>query len=281
MRYINFNGKILNDEEAFLHVKNRAFRYGDGLFETIVISGDNIPFLDFHFERLKHGLAVLSIKPPSGFSKSFLNRVILELVSKNAGGKNWSARVTVFRGGLGKYKPDSNSASYLIEVEPLKGTLFALNKTGLKLGLFDQERKSIGAASTFKSCSALLYVMAALDCKKKKVDDNIILNSKGNACEATSSNLFVIKKNLITTPPLSEGCVDGVMRKQILLLARKNNFKIREQKLTVGDLKRSDEIFLTNAVAGIRWVNRFEEKRYANPVSSTLSQILQNSVTIS
>jgi branched-chain amino acid aminotransferase len=106
--------------------------------------------------------------------------------------------------------------------------------------------------------------LAAVYKKESGFDESIILNTKGNIADTIYANLFLIKNEKIYTPALSEAPVDGVMRKQVLQLAKKQGYKIYEEAITGNDLTNADEIFLTNAIKGIQWVGQFKNKFYTN-----------------
>jgi branched-chain amino acid aminotransferase len=96
------------------------------------------------------------------------------------------------------------------------------------------------------------------------LNDALILNQHGRICEATIANIFWIKDDRIHTPPLSEGCVAGVMRKYLLEKIPAINRKTSETELTIDELQNAEEVFLTNAVYGMRWVRGFRDKQYQN-----------------
>jgi branched-chain amino acid aminotransferase len=131
-------------------------------------------------------------------------------------------------------------------------------------------KKSCDELSNFKTTSSLLYVLAAIHKKESGFDESIILNVKGNVADAIYANVFIVKDTKIYTPPLSEAGVDGVMRKQILRIAYKKGYRAIEKPLEVTDLQEADEIFLTNAIKGIVWVNLFGGKNYSHPIASEL-----------
>jgi branched-chain amino acid aminotransferase len=162
-----------------------------------------------------------------------------------------------------------------VETEPLQGELFELNEIGLTIGLFADAAKSIDKLANYKTCSALVYVLASIYKSKAGLDDCLILNSRSNICESTNSNVFLVKDNTIHTPSLEEGCIRGVMRKQIILLGKKNGLAVNETSVEPEKLKQADEVFLTNAANGIRWVQRFGSVRYENKISHLLSSSLK------
>ena len=180
--------------------------------------------------------------------------------------------MSVSRGNGGLYDED-RSLQYIIECRPLNESVNKLNENGLVIDIYPDARKSCNVFSNLKSANFLPYTMAALYAKENKLNDCLLLNNSGNIADATTANLFIIKDGMITTPALSEGCVNGVMRRHLLerLKMENRSFKIRESIITIDNLLHAEEVFLTNAIKGIRWVKRFRENTYGNTISSLLA----------
>jgi len=275
MRLINFNGTIHSENVPAIHSWNRAFRYGDGLFESIAVAKNSIPFLDDHWKRLTEGARLLSLELPADFTKESIPKLITELLLLNGIEGNAYARVMLYREGRGRYHPDVMRAGFVVEAEPIRGELFELNEKGLTIGLFPDTAKSIDLLSNFKTCSALVFVLASIYKSKSGWDDCLILNSRSNLVESTNSNFFLVKGKMLSTPSLAEGCINGVMRRQIMSLAAKNRLTVKETAIEPAMAQEADEMFLTNAVSGIRWVESYGNKRYGNEISTLLSDKLQ------
>ena len=267
-KYFNYNGRFFADDETVLSKDDRSYRYGDGLFETMKLINGNILLEDYHFERLFLGLDVLKFNIPDSFTKQKIEKEIKELCKKNECERSARIRLSVSRGNGGLYDCD-NKFSYLIECWPLEQKGF--NENGLIIDVFPDARKSIDVFSNLKSANYLPYVMAAIWAKENKLNDALILNQHERICDSTIANVFWIKDNNIFTPPLNEGCVAGVMRKKILELATQNSDQLmQEAVLTQEILLQADEVFLTNATTGIRWVKECQGKIYKNTSSSKI-----------
>ncbi len=267
-KYFNYNGRFFTDNEKVLSKDDRSFRYGDGLFETMKLIKGNILLRDHHFERLFSGLDILKIKIPVQFTKQKIEKEIKELIKKNECEESARIRLSVSRGNGGLYDHD-NKLSYLIECWPLDQK--DLNENGLIIDIFPDARKGIDVFSNFKSANYLPYVMAAIWAKENKLNDALILNQHDRICDSTIANVFWVKDNNIFTPPLNEGCVAGVMRRKILeLVTRNSDHLMQEAILSQEILLQADEIFLTNAITGIRWVKECRGKVYKNTISSKI-----------
>jgi branched-chain amino acid aminotransferase len=274
---IIFNGSFYGADNFGLDFQNRAFRYGDGFFETIrCISGQPL-WIDHHWNRLSQALYILKMDPPEGFDKNRLIDLITELVSLNDHKDGARVRLSVFRGNQGFYKPISNESHYLIESLALENKKYTLNTSGKMISVFTEAQKLSGSYSQIKSINAQIYVMASLYAAENDWDDCIIINENGNVAEAISSNIFMVNGNKLYTPALDQGCVDGVMKKVITSLAQNAGFVVNDCMLKPEDLLDADEVFLTNTVQGVQWVKGFSKKRYYHKVSDTLvERLVQN-----
>ncbi|MEO9070729.1 MAG: aminotransferase class IV [Ginsengibacter sp.] len=271
-----YNDKYFQQNQPLIKVGNRALRYGDGLFETMRMHEGNILNLDFHFERLFSGMKTLQFDIPEYFSKEFFLRTVNELLLKNSNQENARIRLMMMRGDGNILEYEQNSTNYIIETWPLPNKI-ELNENGLMVDLFPDARKSCDAFSNLKSNNYLPSVMAGLFAKKNKLDDTIILNSFERVCESAIANIFIIKDENIYTPPLSEGCVAGVMRRWMLEKFALKNYKVAEKKLSIDDIVNADEFFLTNSIQPIRWVRNFRGSFYKNEkIKEIFQNIIQN-----
>jgi len=263
MSHICFNGKLVRGDEPILMASNRSYRYGDGLFETIKLQQGQLLLKDYHFERLFSGLSLLKFEIPALFTKEKLEKEIIDLCRKNDCEDLARVRLSVSRGNGGLYDED-NTLQWLIECWPLNVSVNSLNENGLVIDVFTGAEKSCDSFSNLKSANFLIYSMAALHAKENKLNDCLVLNSSGGVADSTIANLFIIRNENILTPELAEGCVNGVMRRHLLENMRKAGYKVGETSISVNDIKQADEVFLTNAINGIRWVSRFRDKTYGN-----------------
>lgn len=250
------------DEPVFLSC-NRGYRYGDGLFETIKITNGKMLLGDYHFERLFSGLQLLKFDLPGLFSRDSLVKDILHLCEKNNCSSLARVRLSVSRGNGGLNDGDT-MASYLVECWSINESQNRLNENGLVVDIFPDARKSCDIFANLKSANYLPYAMAARFAKENKLNDCFVLNTVGHIADSTIANVFYIKDGVITTPGLSEGCVNGVMRRYLLSVLKEAGYEVKELAVTAADIERADEVFLTNAISGIRWVKQFRQKTYSN-----------------
>jgi len=270
MTWFNYNGKIYKDETAIIAASNRGLRYGDGLFETIKLKNSNLVLEDEHFSRLWKGMKVLQFTIPKHFNPDKLQEEILQLAKKNQHENAARIRVTVFRGNGGLYDVVDNFPNYIIETWPLPEGNGDLNSNGLDIGIYTQVKKSCDILSNHKHNNYLPYVMAALQAKKEKWNDAIVLNTYERICDCTIANIFLIKDEVVYTPALSEGCVAGVMRNYIINNLMSIGFTCIEKEITIDELLNANEVFLTNAVYNMRWVKNINDKNFGNTITQKI-----------
>jgi branched-chain amino acid aminotransferase len=264
--YINFNGEIVPADSKLLSVANRAFKYGDGLFESMRMLKGQLKFADLHADRLLRGMKALKIDGYSQMDAYFLKEKAEQLSIRNKS-KHGRLRLTVYRDSGGFYAPSQNKAGYCLEFIPADEPRYFLNDKGLIVDIFMDLPKPSNYLSNIKTCNSLIYVMAGLNKAQNNLDEVFLLNQNGFLCEANSANVFVWYQNHLYTPALSEGCVEGVMRQVIINIAKKNNIPVTEAQINPEILYEADEVFLTNASKGIQCVMGYGIKRYFNKVS--------------
>jgi branched-subunit amino acid aminotransferase/4-amino-4-deoxychorismate lyase len=271
---INYNGTLRKESEPIFFSSNRAFRYGDGLFETIRVAQGKVRFLARHLNRLRDSMLLLKMDVPDFFEVDFFEKKVDELLKTNKILEGGRVRLTVFRDEGGLYSPDTNHVSWLVEAHPMSDNLYTLNETGLIVDLYNEFKKPLNRMSCIKSNNALVYVMAGIFKNENKLDDCILLNERFNITEAISSNLFAAKNGVLYTAPIAEGCLDGVMRSEIINIARENRIAVYEVTMAMNVMLNSDEIFLTNAIRGIQWVGAYRAKKYSSNMAEKLVSLL-------
>jgi branched-subunit amino acid aminotransferase/4-amino-4-deoxychorismate lyase len=274
-KHISFNGDIIESFDSNLYT-NRAFKFGDGVFESIRILNGKPLFLDHHINRLIAGANAMKIEVSPKISESSIRKIFAELCHINKINESGRARLTFFRAGEGAYQPTTNEGSYVIEMIPIEKNSFDLNSEGLIVDTFKLMQKSLDQFSKFKTLNSLLYVQAAIYAKENSLHDSLILNRDGNIIESSKSNIFIVSNGVLYTPPLEDGCVGGVMRMNIINIAIDNNVKVYECSLKPQNLLIADEVFLTNTIKGLEWVRGFQNKRYFNDISKKIITLLNN-----
>ncbi len=254
------NNIVYNNNDKLFTVNNRALRFGDGLFETIKIVNSEICFLEEHILRLKEGMTALKIDIPEYFNESYFKNKIIDLAKSNNALNLGRARITVYRDSEGLYTPTNNNAGVVIEVSPLN----YLSNSEINIGLFSEVKKHYSLFSRFKTLNCNINILAGVFKKENNFDDCLICNEKDNIIEAISSNIFIVKNGAFITPPISDGCVDGIMRKNIINKINEKSYSVLEKSITKEDILSAEEMFLTNVIQGVVLVENYGNKKYEN-----------------
>ena len=268
--FISLNGKIVPATQPHFISTNRALRYGDGLFEGIrtkatrLQTEPNILFYEDHIERLFKGMNALGFTIPDNFSSVYFYKLISELLIANKISGDAIIRIQVYRAHAGLYEPINDQIEFFIESFDASVDSYKWNESGITISIFNEWKKDFNPAMNFKTCNSQVYVMASRYKRDIKLDDALILNSKGNIADATSSNVFIWKENKLITPALTEACIGGVVRKNLIAFAKQNNIEAEERAITISEIKNADELFLTNISKGIRWVKSCDGKQFNN-----------------
>ncbi len=275
MNHFNYNGKLFKEGSPVIGADNRGLRYGDGLFETMKMKNGKLVFEDEHFARLWKGLKVLQFDIPKHFTVEWLQQEIMSLAKKNGHETAARIRLSMVRGDGGLFDAKNHLPNYIIQTWPLAAGNGEWNSNGLVLGIYEASKKSCDILSNLKHNNYLPYILAALHAKKEKWNDAILLNTNAGICETTIANIFIIKNNVVYTPSLSEGCVAGVMRRMVIKNLVNANWEIIEKNLSTAEVLNADEIFLTNSIYDIRWVQRIGDTTYGNVVTQNIFTLIQ------
>lgn len=259
---INFNGVIL-DSDFQLSVNNRSFLYGDGVFETLKIVDNTILFFEDHYFRLMASMRIVRMEIPMSFTLEFLESQILSLVNQLAIENSARVRITVYRNEGGYYAPNQNSVSYVIQAAPLSNKTYTIEKSNFEVDLYKDFAVTKQLLSTLKTTNKMVHVTASIFAKENQLESCLLINDSKNVIEAISGNLFMLMGNTLITPPTSEGCLNGIMRKQIITLAKQfETIDFVEREISPFDIQKADELFITNVIQGIQPITKYRKKEF-------------------
>ena len=271
MHMINFNG-TLKEDSNFSLTNNSGFLYGDALFDTLILKNNTLVFFEAHYFRLVAGMRQLRMEIPSYFTQDYLESEIRKLVKEN-NLKSARVRTTVYRNNEGLIVPKSNTVNFLMHSSPLTYQTKAI----YKLGIYKDNYLASTGISSIKTTNRIPNILAGIFAAENGFDNCVLLNHRKRLVEASNANIFIVHKKHIKTPALTEGCIDGIVRKKILgLINDLNTYEITEGTIDSFDLLKADEVFLTNSVMGIQAVTQFKRKKYTNELSKELSKKLES-----
>jgi branched-chain amino acid aminotransferase len=257
------NGRFSPEWQSVLKISNKSFKWGDGVFETMKYEKGRLLLQELHFDRLSRSLALLGLSDTGQVAAEKMLPLIDQLCAYNKCSDRSRVRLAVYRNELNK--PD-----YCIEASPLDSETGQWNEKGLVIGIYPTARKAKDCLSNLKTANYLPYVMAERYAVENGWDDSLVLNAGDHICDSSRANIFLIKKGVLFTPSLDQGCINGVYRR--FLLEAGLDLPIRECAISTEDLLQADEIFLTNALRGIQWVSSFGNKEYGQQLTARLFQ---------
>jgi len=276
---INFNGAIVSNDTNLL-TQNRGFLFGDAVFETVKIVDSKILFLEDHYFRLMSSMRVIRMEIPMNFTMEYLEEQILALATAKNSALSARARITVYRNDGGYYLPKTNTVSFLINVESIDNTMYSISQGEYVVDLYTDFYVTKQLLSSIKSTNKIINVTASIFADENGLDNCLLLNDSKNVIEALQGNIFMLKGNTLITPPVSEGCLNGVMRRQVLALAKKiENLEVVEEVISPFDLQKSDELFITNVIKGIQPVTKYRKKEFSTNLSTILLQKLNEFIS--
>ena len=276
---INFNGKILDESDQLSN--NRGFLYGDAVFETLKIVNNKILFWEDHYFRLMSSMRIIRLDIPETYTPEFLKENIIKIHQKKSLTGNSRVRITVFRYSSGKYRPESNTSSFIISSEEVRESNYILNNGDYKVDLFKDFYLDNQLISSIKSNNKIINVVASIYSNENGLENCILLNKNKMVVEFINSNIFTVNQGKVYTPKLSSGCLNGVMRKNLINILKLNSFEVFEEDISTFDLTKSDEIFGTNIIQGLFSVTNYRNKYYSNSISLKILNLLNNHINLS
>lgn len=279
---INFNGN-LQDNNTVITNNNRAYAYGDGLFETIKAVHGKLLFFEDHYFRLMASMRIMRMEIPMSFTLEFLQDEILKTIKVNQlDTATCRVKLQVHRVEGGLYEPESNNVEFIVSVKALDQDFYLLNEGDYEVDLFKDFYVSPSLISTLKSNNKALNVVGSIYAKENKLDNCLLINTNKSVVEALNGNVFLVKGNTIKTPPLSDGCLKGIIRKQLIeIINLMEEYTLEEASISPFEIQKADEMFITNVITGIQPVSKYRKKQFATDVAKALLQKLNVKVRLS
>ncbi|MHC5309430.1 aminotransferase class IV [Myroides sp. LJL116] len=268
---INVNGKLVSTADISLET-NRGFLYGDAVFETIKVLDNKVLFLEDHYFRLMSSMRILRMSIPMEFTMEYFQDQIIALTSTlDKEVKSYRVRFTCYRQPGGTYLPTTRQIGYIVTAAPLQDPLYTIDEKRYEVELYKDFYVSKNLLSTLKTTNRLINVTGSIFASENDYQNCLLLNEEKSVIEALNGNLFVVKDKVVKTPDLTQGCIKGVMRKQIIELLEKHpDYTLVEEPISAFELQKADEMFLTNAIVGIQPITQYRKKTYGNTLSKDL-----------
>ncbi|MFT5751960.1 MAG: branched-chain amino acid aminotransferase [Flavobacteriales bacterium] len=269
---INDNGTLLKAEDIQLSPFNRAFLYGDGVFETIKAVNGKLLFWEDHYFRLMAAMRILRMDIPMSFTPEYLEQQLQKtLEASGLAGQTARLRLTVYRLGGGNYLPEENDVGFYAFAKALTTPFYTLNQAPYEVELYKDHYVAADLLSTLKTTNKALHVIGSIFAKENGYDNCLLINTQKNVVEALQGNLFLVKGTHIKTPPLEDGCLRGIIRKQLLtMLPKITEYTFEEASISPFELQKADELFITNTILGIQPITKYRKKEFSATVAADL-----------
>ena len=278
---VNYNGTIQESSQIVIE-SNRGFLVGDAVFETIKVVNNKVLFLEDHYFRLMASMRICRMEIPMLLTMEYFEAQILQLIASLPKSNSFRIRFSVFRTAEGFYAPVSNEVEFIVTAIPLQQDVYQIEKEQYEVELYKDFYVPKQLLSTLKTNNKMLQIVGNVFAKENGYDNCLVLNDEKNVVEALQNNIFMKCGNEIVTPPITEGCLNGIMRKQVLeLLKKKEGIVVKEAVISPFDLQKADELFLTNVISGIQPITKYRKKSYSIDFSKELVQLLNSSLSLS
>lgn len=278
---VNFNGTI-QENSAVVIESNRGFLVGDAIFESIKVVHNKVLFLEDHYFRLMASMRICRMEIPMLLTMEYFEAQILQLIASLPKSNSFRVRFSVYRTAEGFYSPVSNEVEFIVTAIPLQQDVYQIDKEQYEVELYKDFYVPKQLLSTLKTNNKMLQIVGNVFAKENGYDNCLVLNDEKNVVEALQNNIFMKCGNEIVTPPITEGCLNGIMRKQVLeLLRKKEGIVVKEAVISPFDLQKADELFLTNVISGIQPITKYRKKGYSIDFSKELVQLLNSSLNLS
>lgn len=268
----NYDGTLIPDQTPVLTHGNRGLKFGDALFETLRCVGGTLFFWEDHYFRLMASMRILRMEIPMGFTMEHLESEIQNTLVVNGLEKAAvRVRLTVFRKEGGLYGPTTNDVSYLIETSPMESPFYLVGEGRYEVELFKDFHINRDMLSNLKSTNKVLHVVASVYAKENGYDNCLLVNTDKMVVEGINGNLFLVQGHVVKTPPLADGCLDGIIRKKVMEIIRGTpGLELQEASISPFELQKSDEMFLTNSITGIQSITKYRKKEYGRDLAKSL-----------
>jgi branched-chain amino acid aminotransferase len=267
---VNINGQIYANDDAFISIFNTSLISGDLIFENIIVSRNKVLFYEDHYFNLLSSMRILKIKIPMSFTPEFLEKQLLSLYAKSGFvDDNILMRILICNNVASKVNP-TTVKYYIYDVRQINYS--SINFEKYTLDVFKDYFKNTGLLSNLTTNNQLIQRIGLRYCQENDFNDCVILNNSKTISESLNGNIFMVMNDKVFTPPLNDGSNNNVIRTKIIELINNDieGFDVIEQSLSVFDIQKSDELFISNINFGIQPVRKFRKKVFTDEITSLI-----------
>lgn len=279
---LNFNGELLDNDVTILNANNRAFQLGDAVYEELRVVNGDVFFLEDHYLRLMSSMRILRMEIPMSFTMEFMEEEILKIVSASESNKAYSIKFIVFRNSAGDYKLSNNTISYVISISEIESAFYTIEENTYEVELYKDFYKNSTMLSNLDTTNKILNIVGAIYARENDYQDCLLLNERKQVIETLHGNIFLVHDNTIKTPPITDGCLNGVLRKKLMdIISKLDEYQLIEESISPFELQKSDELFVINSIYGIIPITKYRKKSFKNIVAKSLIGKLNTAARLS
>ena len=273
---VNINGEIYPNDDAFISIFNTSLISGDLIFENLIVSSNKVLFYEEHYFNLLSSMRILKIKIPMSFTPEFLEKQLLSLYIKSGFvNEKILMRILICNNVASNINPTSVNY-YIYDAHKIDYSINNFEK--YTLDVFKDYFKNTGLLSNLTTNNQLIQRIGLRYCEENDFNDCVILNNSKIISETLNGNIFMIMNDKVLTPSLKDGSNNNVIRSKIIELVNNDieGYEIIEQPLSVFDIQKSDELFISNINFGIQPVRKFRKKVFTDKITS----LIKNKLTL-
>ena len=273
---VNINGEIYPNDDAFISIFNTSLISGDLIFENLIVSSNKVLFYEEHYFNLLSSMRILKIKIPMSFTPEFLEKQLLSLYIKSGFvNEKILMRILICNNVATNINPTSVNY-YIYDAHKIDYSINNFEK--YTLDVFKDYFKNTGLLSNLTTNNQLIQRIGLRYCEENDFNDCVILNNSKIISETLNGNIFMIMNDKVLTPSLKDGSNNNVIRSKIIELVNNDieGYEIIEQPLSVFDIQKSDELFISNINFGIQPVRKFRKKVFTDKITS----LIKNKLTL-
>ncbi len=269
---INYDGELLSESSNYFNVNIRGFSHGDALIETLRIAPQKIYFWEDHYLRLMASMRILRMEIPMNFTMEYLEDQLLKTVKESGlGDSSVIVRLYVFRKTAKESSARTNEVSFLITPEVETSPFYMSNSEPYLVDLYKDHYVQAGMISNLSTVNSILRTIGSVYASENGYEDCILLNDSKNVVQTLKGNIFLVNQTQIKTPPLSDGCENGILRKKMIeLLNKLPEYTLEEASVSPFELQKADELFITDIKDGIQSVTQYRKAIYKTEVAKEL-----------
>jgi len=268
---LNFNGEILNDDVTFLDANNRGLQLGDAVFEELRAVNGDVFFLEDHYLRLMSSMRILRMQIPMHFTMEFMEQAILSTVPELKFSQAYRIKFTVYRNNTSDYKLSDNTISYVILSTEIENPFYTIEESEYEVELYKDFYKNTTMLSNLDTNNKILNVVGDIYARENDYQDCLLLNERKQVIETLNGNIFLIHGTTIKTPPLTDGCLNGILRRKLMdIISKLDEYQLLEESISPFELQKADELFTINSIYGIIPISKYRKKNFTNLVAKSL-----------